>query len=335
MKILVQKLGNKLLVKADILNITYKTYEPRAEIINPVTCMQGVKQIANDVIEVTPRALIQIIERGYAYGKPYSIEAFVNPSIAIPETVKVAPLIIYAYFNKDGNITADFKITPALIKQMEKTHNYDRYGEFVVYKPDETGELIGHIVVREMHMYGENNLTTDVEQMKHLRELKEAYETIMKQPLHFGTLTNIDNYTKQIESYQEDGIDKLKQEIRDAKQEVLDIIDKHQEEILKDLKTNPEIKPYIKQGTDTNLYKIRFDDKDFTGCAFVLVDINTARIRQIADMLGTSTIVNLPKGKHIDVPYNNSSLARKVVNTIVNVVNRYSKYSVTTYFRYD
>lgn len=330
MKILVQKVGNKLQVKADIQNITYKTYEPRAEIINPVTCMQGVKQIANDIIEVTPRALIQIMERGHAYGKPYSIEAFVNPA-----TVKADPVTIYAYFNKDGNITADFRITPALIKQMEKTHDYDRYGEFVVYKPDENGELIGNIVVREMHMYGENNLTTDVEQMKHLRELKEAYEKIMKQPLHFGTLTNIDNYTKQIEGYQEDGIDKLKQEIRDAKQEVLDIIDKHQDEILKDLKTNPEIKPYIKPGTDTNLYKIRFDDRDFTGCAFVLVDINTARIRQIADMLGTSTIVNLPKGKHIDVPYNNSSLARKVVNTIVNVVNRYSKYSVTTYFRYD
>lgn len=330
MKILVQKVGNKLQVKADILNITYKTYEPRAEIINPVTCMQGVKQIANDIIEVTPRALIQIMEKCYAYGKPYSIEAFVNPV-----TVKTDPLTIYAYFNKDGNITADFKITPALIKQMEKTHDYDMYGEFVVYKPDETGDIIGNIVVREMKMYGENNLTTDVEQMKHLRELKEAYETIMKQPLHFGTLTNIDNYTKQIESYQEDVIDKLKQEIRDAKQEVLDIIDKYQDEILNDLKTNPEIKPYIKQGTDTNLYKIRFDDRDFTGCAFVLVDINTARIRQIADMLGTSTIVNLPQGKHIDVPYNNSSLARKVVNTIVNVVNRYSKYSVTTYFRYD
>lgn len=330
MKILVQKVGNKLQVKADIQNITYKTYEPRAEITNPITCMQGVKEIANDIIEVTPRALIQIMERGYAYGKPYSIEAYVNPA-----TVKTDPLTIYAYFNKDANITADFKITPALIKQMEKTHNYDRYGEFVVYKPDETGELIGYIVVREMKMYGENNLTTDVNQMKHLRELKEAYEKIMKQPLHFGTLTNIENYTKQIEGYQEDGIDKLKQEIRDAKQEVLDIIDKHQDEILNDLKTNPEIKPYIKQGTDTNLYNIRFDDRDFTGCAFVLVDINTARIRQIADMLGTSTIVNLPQGKHIDVPYNNSSLARKIVNTIVNVVNRYSKYSVTTYFRYD
>ena len=330
MKILVQKVGNKLQVKADILNITYKTYEPRAEITNPVTCMQGVKEIANDIIEVTPRALIQIMEKCYAYGKPYSIEAFVTPS-----TVKADPVTIYAYFNKDGNITADFKISPALIKQMDKTHDYDRYGEFVVYKPDETGELIGHIVVREMKMYGENNLTTDVNQMKHLRELKEAYEKIMKQPLHFGTLTNIENYTKQIEGYQEDGIDKLKQEIRDAKQEVLDTIDKHQEEILKDLKINPEIKPYIKAGTDTNLYKIRFDDRDFTGCAFVLVDINTARIRQIADMLGTSTIVNLPKGKHIDVPYNNSSLARKVVNTIVNVVNKYSKYSVTTYFRYD